>query len=110
MIRVPFLVPRLGVRYAELIEMPVILVVIFLAARWIARSWIREFSKTEALFVGFASLAMMLTSEIGLGMALSGRGPVEVLLGKDPVSGSVYYLSLLVFAVLPWVFAIRYRA
>jgi predicted MFS family arabinose efflux permease len=36
-IRVPFLVPRLGERAAELIEMPFMLVVIVLSAQFITR-------------------------------------------------------------------------
>jgi hypothetical protein len=37
MVRVPFLVPRLGERIAELLEAPVMLVVIFFASRHIVR-------------------------------------------------------------------------
>ena len=36
-IRILWLVPRVGERTAELIEAPIMLVVIVLAARWIAR-------------------------------------------------------------------------
>jgi len=36
-IRVPFLVPRLGERLAELIEMPFMFIVIVLAARFITK-------------------------------------------------------------------------
>jgi hypothetical protein len=35
LIRIPLLVPRFGVRAAELIEMPIMLMVIYFAARWI---------------------------------------------------------------------------
>ena len=37
LIRNPWLVPRFDVRTAELMEMPIMLVAIFFAARWIAR-------------------------------------------------------------------------
>ena len=36
-VRVPFLVPQLGERYAELLEMPIMFVVIVLAARHVVR-------------------------------------------------------------------------
>ena len=36
-IRILFLVPRFGVRLAEMMEFPVMLVVIVLAARWLVR-------------------------------------------------------------------------
>jgi len=38
-IRILFLVPRFGVRVAELMEFPVMLVVIVLAARWLVRKF-----------------------------------------------------------------------
>jgi len=36
-IRVPFLVPRVGERWAELMEMPIMAIMIFLAAGYILR-------------------------------------------------------------------------
>jgi hypothetical protein len=38
-IRILFIVPRFGVRLAELMEFPVMLVVIVLAARWLVRKF-----------------------------------------------------------------------
>ena len=50
-IRVPFLVPRLGERYAELLEMPIMFVVIVLAARYVVRRYILPPSPSVRLLV-----------------------------------------------------------
>jgi hypothetical protein len=33
---------------------------------------------------------------------IAGKTPKEVLFDHDPVSGTAYYLSLCVFALMPW--------
>ena len=50
-IRILLLVPRFGVRVAELVEFPVMLVVIVLAARWLVRKFQLG---AHALLVGFS--------------------------------------------------------
>jgi type II secretory pathway component PulF len=55
-IRVPFLVPRLGERYAELLEMPFLFVAIVLAARFIVRRFALPASLALRLRVGFLAL------------------------------------------------------
>ena len=59
-IRILFIVPRFGVRLAELMEFPVMLVVIVLAARWLVRKFQLA---AHALLVGFLALALMVTFE-----------------------------------------------
>ena len=56
----------------------------------------------QQLMVGGVALPMMLAAECLLGLLLQGWSPIEVLLAHDPVSGSAYYASLLVFAAMPW--------
>lgn len=97
-LRVMFLVPALGTRYAELIEIPWMLLVVWLAGRWIGR---QTKSRDQAVRVGVLALAMLLGAEVGLGVLLLGKSPVQALFEKDPISGTAYYLSLLVFAVMP---------
>ena len=100
-LRVMFLVSQFGRRYAELIEIPLMLLVIYVAARWVAQ---KSNSQQEALRVGMLALAMLLSAEVLLAAVMFGKWPMDALLNKDPVSGTAYYLSLLVFAVLPsWV-------
>jgi hypothetical protein len=94
--------PRLGVRAAELLELPLMLVAVLLAARAVERRWMAGSRAGARLGVGGLALALLLAAEVGLGMALRGLTAREALLDKDPVSGTAYYLSLLVFAAMPW--------
>lgn len=97
-LRVILLVPNIGARNAELLEIPVMLAAIFLVGRWIA---FQCKSRQQAFRSGFVALAMMLGAEVLLAALLLGKTPMDALLNKDPVSGSAYYLSLLVFAMVP---------
>jgi hypothetical protein len=101
MIRVPFLVPRLGERYAELLEMPFMAVAIVLAARHVVRRFELPASLPLRLLVGFTALALSVIAELLLAMALQGRSLVEFIASRDPVSGSVYLVMLLLFALMP---------
>ncbi len=105
-LRVVFLVPALGVRWAELLEQPVMIAASWLAARWVVRRhaigdpWV-------ALRVGLLAVVVLLGLEVSLGVALGGRGPVDVLLDKDPVSGPAYYASVCIFGLMPWLLTRR---
>lgn len=100
--RVPLLVPRIGERFAELAEMPLMLVAIFLAAGHVVRRYGDRVASRDWLVAGVLALALMLIAELLLAVVLAGRGVGEYIAGRDPVSGSVYLVMLLVFAVMPW--------
>lgn len=99
--RVPFLVPRLGERYAELLEMPIMLVVIVLAARHIVRRFTLAPVLAVRLQVGFAALVLSIATELLLATVLQSQSLAQYIASRDPVSGSVYVLLLLVFALMP---------
>ncbi len=101
MIRVPFLVPRMGARVAELLEMPIQFVVILFAARFIVRRFAVPADRSVRLRVGFSALGLALAAELLLAAALAERSVAEYIAGRDPVSGSVYLAMLLVFALMP---------
>ena len=100
-IRVPFLVPRLGERYAELLEMPIMFTVIVLAARHVVRRFDVPPSLAVRLQVGFLALAMSVLAELLLAAVLQGRSVAQYIASRDPVSGSVYLGMLLLFALMP---------
>lgn len=102
MIRVPVLVPRIGERAAELSEMPLMFIAIFLAAGYIVRRYQASGSSNEWILVGALALALMVSAEILLAVILAGRGFADYIGSRDPVSGSVYVGMLLVFAAMPW--------
>ncbi len=97
-LRVVFLVPLVGMRVAELGELPLMLCVCYLVARKIA-SWCD--SASEAFRVGWVACGMLLLAEIGMAAAIFGKSIWETLFQKDPISGTAYYVALLVFGALP---------
>ncbi|MBS0327333.1 MAG: hypothetical protein JSS46_12415 [Proteobacteria bacterium] len=101
-VRVPFLVPRFGERLAELAEMPLMLLAMFVAAGYVVGR--RQFTMPERrwLLVGLLALLFLVAAEFLMASLLAGRGVVEYVADRDPVSGSVYLAMLLVFAVMPW--------
>jgi hypothetical protein len=108
-LRVPFLVPRFGERYAELLEMPIMFVVIVVAARYVVQRFDLPVKLSVRLQVGFAALAMSVLAELLLAAALQGRSVVQYIAGRDKVSGSVYLGILLLFAVMPYILGRLHR-
>lgn len=100
-LRVFFVAPWLGTRWAEITETPIMLLVCFLAARWSIRRFEVATEITQRLAMGGLALLLMLAAEFYLVLQLRGLSINEYLATRDPVSGSVYYGSLLVFAALP---------
>jgi len=97
--RVTLVVPRIGVRWAELLEMPFMLVACFLAARFVVRAW-GPLERSQGLAVGLLALAWLLLAEICLVLA-QGISMAEYVASRDPVSGTAYVLSLALFAAMP---------
>lgn len=100
-IRVPLLVPRLGERYAELLEMPIMLVVIVMAARYVVRRFKLAPDLAVRMQVGFSALALSVAAELLLATVLQSQSLAQYIASRDPVSGSVYILLLLIFALMP---------
>ncbi|MFZ5531586.1 MAG: hypothetical protein ACOY4U_11140 [Pseudomonadota bacterium] len=99
-IRIPFLVPQFGVRTAELMETPVMLAVIYWASRRLIRRH-PELCWRARLAAGMVALVLLVGAELVVAYALGGRSISQYIASRDPVSGSVYLASLLVFAVAP---------
>jgi hypothetical protein len=100
-VRVPFVVPRLGERTAELLEMPLMAVAIVLAARHVVKRFALPPSLPLRLQVGFGALALLVAAELGLAALLQNQSIGAFIASRDPVSGSVYIGMLLVFALMP---------
>ena len=106
-IRIPLLVPRFGERIAELLEMPVMFVVILLSARFIIRRFALAPTVSARLGTGMLALGLLVAAELLLAALLQGHSPAEYVAGRDPVSGSVYVAMLVVFATMPLLRLVR---
>jgi len=100
-LRVSFLVPRLGERLAELSEMPLMFVVILLAAGFVVRRFAIPPAMPHRLGIGLLALGLLLAAELLLAVALQDRSLADYVASRDPVSGSVYLAMLALFALMP---------
>ena len=106
-IRVLLVVPHLGDRAAELLEMPLMLTATVVAARWIASRFPEPRTSAGRWAVGGIALGFMLAGELAVGIGFRGLTATEIILSRDSVSGTAYYLSLLLFAAMPWLVSLR---
>ena len=107
LIRVPFLEPVLGVRWAELAEMPLMLVAIILTAKFVVRKS-PNVKQATLLGIGACGLAMLLAVEFTVVLTLRGITVSEYVHGQDPVAGSVYLIMLGFFMITPWLVFIKH--
>jgi len=100
-IRTLWVVPRLGVRTAELAEAPIMFGISILAARWAVRHVQVSPLWPKRLAMGCIALGLMLVAEFTLGLWIRGITIREDFAARDPISGTVYFLTLGAFAVIP---------
>ena len=106
-IRILWIVPSFGTRTAELMEMPIMLVVTILAARWVARHLATPPAPSKRLAVGFVALGLLLAAEFTVVLWLRGLTIGEYIANRDPVVWVVYIVMLVVFAIMPLLVARR---
>lgn len=106
-IRVSLLVPRIGERWAELAEMPLMFIAIVLAADRVVGSCAPPMTPRRWLLVGALALLLLLAAELLLAVVLAGRSVGAYIASRDPVSGAAYLVMLLVFAAMPWLRSLR---
>ena len=100
-VRVLWLVPRLGKRWAELLEMPLMFLAILLAAKWVTQRFSVPFALFERIVIGMVALSLMVCLEFTLVLWLQGLTLREYIGNRDPVSGIAYVIMLGVFGLLP---------
>jgi ABC-type uncharacterized transport system permease subunit len=106
-IRILWIAPRLGTRMAELLEMPIMLAITIVTARWIVRRLAVPATPSSRLGMGSIALSLLLIAEFALVLWLRGLSIKEYLAARDPVAETVYYVVLGVFAVMPLLVAKR---
>jgi len=99
--RILVLVPRLGARAAELVEMPVMIGITWLAARWTTRRLSVPPGPGPRLSMGVLAGALLLLAEFTLVLWLRGLTLDEYFATRDPVSGAAYYAAVLLLVLMP---------
>jgi hypothetical protein len=109
-VRTLWIAPRLGSRVAELIEAPVMFLAIILAARTLVGRHAELSVPAQWLCAGSFALVLMLLAEFAGALWLRGLSLAQYFAARDPVSSTVYFLLLGVFALLPFLmFLVRRR-
>ena len=100
-IRTLWVLPLFGTRKAELMEMPFMLAVTIVAARWTVLRLSVPMMWSARLEMGCMALVLMLIAEFGFVLWIRGLSIREYFATRDHVSGAAYYLLLAVFAIVP---------
>ena len=100
-VRVLAVEPRLGERWAELAEAPLMLTAIILSARFVVRRF--PAARRAGYFVsGGVALLLLVLVEFSVVLGIRGLSLGEYFAERDSVAGGVYVLMLAIFAVMPW--------
>jgi hypothetical protein len=86
---------------AELLEAPLMLLTIILAANWIVRRFQLPVRLIYRLGAGVIAFTLGLIFEFGLVLTLRGLTLREYFETRDPIAAGVYYLTLVLFALMP---------
>jgi hypothetical protein len=108
-VRTLVLVPAIGSRAAELLEVPLMLVVIAFAASFVSRRLLRAAPMSSHVLARAPALVLVLIADTCVGLFLRGMTLREVFLERDPLTGALYYAMLLVFAAMPALMSWRRR-
>lgn len=103
-LRILFLVALLGERNAELAELPVMMLVCAVAARYLTRKHMVVLSLGRVSMAAVLALILLLSVEFTAVLAIRGLSLAEYIAGRDPVSGLAYLLGLIWYAAAPVVF------
>lgn len=88
-VRTLWIVPRVGTRIAELLEAPIMLVVMILAATGIVLRFAVPRLSSARLAMGSTALVLMLVAEFGFVLWIRRLSIRDYLATRDPVAGTV---------------------
>ena len=100
-IRVLALEPRIGAKFAELIEIPIMLAVVYISAKYVVSKIPPVEPKLLYLMMGISALALLLVFEFTLVLGLQGISLAQYLESRDELAFGAYLISLIIFALMP---------
>ena len=106
-VRVLWLEPWLGATGAVLCEVPLLLLAMILAARWVPRKVGLDRSVRSRAAMGAGALVLQQMADIAVGIGLRGITPLEQIAHFTTPAGMIYAASLLAFAAMPALVAAR---
>lgn len=106
-IRVLLIVPIVGTRTAELLEAPLMLIVVIVSARWVVRYLDVRPTAASRLGMGGMALTMVLMLDFTVVLWIRGLSFSQYTEAFDPVAGTAYFVMLGVFSVMPFLIVRR---
>jgi hypothetical protein len=100
-IREFWVIPRLGRTVGLLLEAPVMLLVSFLAARWVVGRLAISTAFMPRVLVGLVALGLLLLAELIGAWELRSLSPADYLASFHSLPGVVTAASFLLFAAMP---------
>jgi hypothetical protein len=100
-IRMFWLEPRLGKPVAVLCEMPFLLAVMVLAARWLPGKTAMPGGRGPLAAMGAGALVLQQIADFAVGTWLRGLTPTEQVQDFGTPAGAIYAAALLLFAAMP---------
>jgi len=100
--RTAFVAPYIGDSVAELIEAPVMLGVITVAAWALARRF--RGSRGDLAAIGAFAALLLLVADLGVEYLLRGPAPYGVVTGRITIAGAVHLTLVVLFGALPYLF------
>lgn len=92
--------PALGDRAAELLELPLMILVSWIVAGRVVH-WFRIVNIQQALQVGGLAVSVLILIELTVVLTIRDLSVDDYLASRDPIAGSAYLLSLVLFAIFP---------
>lgn len=99
-IRVLLLEPRFGTLAAVAVEMPLLLIAMVIAARWVPRR-LRVQDRAALAAMGGCALLLVLLADLAVGIGLRGLSMEQQLRQFSTPPGMLYAVSLAAFAAMP---------
>jgi hypothetical protein len=99
--RMLLLVPRIGIRSAELLEMPFMAVAIFFAARWVIAREAVSPGRIVRVGMGLVALGLMVFVEFTVVLGIQDLTIADYVAHRDPIAGTAYLVMLGVFTIMP---------
>jgi hypothetical protein len=100
-VRVLWLAPLIGLLPATALELPVML-----GASWLASGWlVRRFgiaAQGEALAMGLAAFALLMTAECALAVTMMGQNPAQWLVDLRQPHALLGLAGQVIFGLIPW--------
>lgn len=100
-VRVLWVIPRVGLLPATVLELPIILTASWFAAGWIVRRFAIG-GQREALILGGLAFVLLMAAECALAAVLAGESPAQWLAGLRQPHALLGLAGQMVFALMPW--------